>query len=154
MHGNITSIFPTEPTKPVAPKTRTITLTNRAPLKIVEDEWPVIAQGVCSSEPETCEDWVIEIRVRHQLWTDTAFGKIGGQYLIHANYNYSFDPMEQYQRIRVGRLLTAHHAAENLWKEIFAVGEELRGRIFNKALREQVTHAVDACFADLPAQTA
>jgi len=46
---------------------RTITLTNQAPIRIVEDEWPVIAQGAhgadLSSEPFGSE---IAIRVRRE----------------------------------------------------------------------------------------
>ena len=42
MHGTIP---PEKPDKPVEVKTRTITLTNRAPIKIVEDDWPILAHG-------------------------------------------------------------------------------------------------------------
>jgi hypothetical protein len=47
------------------PKTRTITLTGRRPVKIVEDEWPVIAVGKDHGGQIECQadrSWVVRVR--------------------------------------------------------------------------------------------
>jgi hypothetical protein len=155
MHGSITPIKPEKPTELVV-RTRTITLTNRAPIRIVEDKWPVLAEGNCGSSfyGDAPWGWKISIRVRAQQHESKYFNT-GGRYLIHAKYN-SYDETKECdddlnQTVRVGRLLTGNQAANDLWKHIFEVGEELRSRIGNEPMRRYVTYAVDACFAKLPA---
>jgi hypothetical protein len=133
-----------------ADKRRTITLTNRAPIKIIEDDWPVIAQGACGQDHPPYGGWGIEIRVRRQK---SAFGSA----IIHAKYELE-DPQDQEnggQTVRVGRILRCSDEDENLWNkklwlEIAAVGEELRSRIAIEGMRKYVTYALDDCFAQLP----
>ena len=122
-------------------KTRTITLTNRAPIQIVEDEWPVIAQGTCSwKHPDCANGWSIEVRVR----------KGRNDYIIHANYSLDIkDREDKCQRVRVGHVITDHEATKDLWKIMLEVGEELRSRIKNERLKKYVTFAFDQCFASL-----
>ena len=130
---------------PAAQKRRTITLTHRAPISIVEDDWPIAAQGTCGEEHVTGPDegWSISIRVRWEK-------KGQRRCVIHARYHSNMgDDERHWQTARVGHLLDAHHAARDLWKEIFAVGEELRARIGHEGIRKYVTYAVDNCFADL-----
>ena len=84
---------------PVEKKRRTITLTNRGPVSIVEADWPVMAQGICGEEApdgSPYEDWEIAIRVRYGRTNCT---------IIHANYHFSCEATEQYHKVRVGRLL-------------------------------------------------
>jgi hypothetical protein len=128
-----------------ANRRRTITLTNRPPIRILEDAWPVIAQGMCGSDdapgaPYSKSKWSIEIRVRKD--------KVG-RTIIHANYNFDDPqhPPEKSQLVRVGRYLPI---GADLTPNILAVGEELRERIDNQNMRKFVTSAVDACFARLP----
>ena len=146
--------------KPAVPKYRTITLTNRAPIRIDEAKWPVIAQGLRGEDhPAGFYEWEMSIRVRQE-----AFQKhpqlnrtSGGRCIIHAKYHWweedegnAFSHTGS-QTVRVGRLLTQHESAADLWKHIAAVGEELRERIDNKHMLKHVTEVVDLCFAALPA---
>lgn len=147
-----------EPTPaPVQPKRRTITLTNRAPIQIVEDDWPIIAHGGAGYEHPGGADlysWSMTLRVRKEVETPSPyFQPSGGRVIIHAKYSFWDDNQEaECQTVRVGRLITRNDSHTDLWKHILAVGEELRERIDNEHLKREVTGTVDRCFAALPAQ--
>jgi hypothetical protein len=152
MHGTIP---PEKPTPEPTVKQRTITLTNRAPIKIIEDEWPVIAEGGCGEDwagPEF--GWGIEIRVRRHVdagdWRKRHESRSG--YIIHAHYVYNTDGDKDDQRVRVGRILTGKEGLLYLYKHILETGNELRERISNERFRKHVIYAVDQCFANLPPQ--
>ena len=138
--------------KPAEPKRRTITLTNRSPIQIIEDDWPIHAQGECDRDGDRdgypC-GWTISIHVRHEKRT-------GGRSLVHATFK-TWDLTDEEndvanQIVRVGRLLEPDGTLQGLWKDILGVGEELRERIADEKLRRNVTRVVDRLFADLPAQ--
>jgi hypothetical protein len=136
------------------PKHRTITLTNRAPVSIVESDWPVIAEGGCGEDwcgPEM--GWEIQVKVRRHInacdWQKRHDSLTS--YIIHARYAYTNDG-DQDQTVRVGRVLTGREAFSNLWKHISETGDELRARIANEHLRKHVVYAIDNCFANLAPQ--
>lgn len=140
--------------KPIE-KHRIVTLTNRAPIRINEDEWPVIAQG---GDGEGCFEapwqWSISIRVRRKQQTKrNFFHDYENSHIIHATYSVRDDTREPddpcNQTVRVGRVLTEKQSGTDLWKHIFEVGEELRERILIERFRKRVTLAVDDCFAHL-----
>jgi hypothetical protein len=147
MHDNVTTL-PTAP-KP-EPKLRTITLTNRAPIQIVENEWPIIAQGSTGvNEPEWPISWGMEIRVRREAPKEGLFHMPGGRVIIHAKYWYNNEIQEEGQMVRVGHLLPPLEAVGNLWQHILDVGEELRSRIQQERHQKEVVHVTDECFASL-----
>jgi hypothetical protein len=146
MHGTIAA-----GDKPVEIKHRTITLTNRAPIKIVEGDWPIIAQGIVGQDWGEF-GWECAFRIRRCQKENGHWP--AGDYIIHANYHFNSPGEQDSQRVRVGRYIPAHDAAGNLWKRISEVGEELKSRIMADKHRQCATFAIDECFANLPAQSA
>lgn len=130
----------------VEKKRRTITLTNRGPISIIEADWPIIAQGTCGEEAPSgspYEDWEITFRVRLSRH---------GRTIIHANYSFSCEVLEQWHKARVGRLLNIGVCDDEACKALLEVGDELRARINPEGMRKYVTYALDACFAQMPVQ--
>lgn len=122
-------------------KKRIITLTNRAPIRIVDEDWPVIAYGEWTTgEPSRSRPYaIIQIRVRRHA---------SGSALVHATCRIE-DPDDggRCEAVRVGRLLSDDEAIASLSEHILGVGEELQKRIDDESVRTRVVHAVDCCFA-------
>jgi hypothetical protein len=123
-------------------KRRTITLTNRSPVSIVEKQWPVIAEGSYHSEhPAGIDDLKIDFRVRRDRL---------GRHIVHGKFAYWNDNDEDGILVRVGRYLpTTNGDAEKTLRE---VGDEMRERVHNKYMHRWITQALDACFAKFGVQ--
>jgi hypothetical protein len=134
--------------------TLTITLTDRPPVKIQEDEWPVIALGSADDDDSShsghqpSREWTRTIRVRQH--TD-------GRVLVYGIYDYSTAWQgANGAAARRGTLLTTP-TPDQIITEIRAVGDELAAAEFDAAIEEsrkdsrQWHVAVQACIADLPA---
>jgi|SRR5580765_6945598 hypothetical protein len=148
MDATVTPIGPQQPSKPEPRKFRIITLTNRAPVQIVEADWAELFSGGCGDDdPDAPWGWSINIRVRKGNF-------FGPHFIIAAKYKAWDESSDRNdgtnQVVRVGRLLNAGQAATALAKNILEVGEELRSRILLERLRKYVTYAVDECMAELP----
>jgi hypothetical protein len=142
---------PEKPEKPPEPKSLTIKLTNRCPIKIVEDQWPVIANGGEGDEEST---WGVYLRVLQN----------GNRLIVYGVY--SFDYRGDYGdtiRHHAGRFLDwgdiktrdgviLNHDFKELREAIVAVADDLRQRIAYSDHKRGVMFATDACFASLPAR--
>lgn len=119
-----------ETTANAAPEYLTITLTDRAPVRIVKTDWPCIAsaQGLGPSMDGKTHTWRLTVR-RHSDGRTLAYGRSS-----------SSDPTE---RIRAGgALLDAWDEAAGV-SAIKAVGDSLG----------MPKRLIQSCIADLPAVT-
>lgn len=154
-------------TDTTAPKTRTITLTDRPPVKIHEDQWPVIAMGSAydddSSQPGNSpnREWTRQIRVRRHE---------DGRVIVYGVYEYETALQgEDGAAAKRGMILpaTAPHdpadpsrsaSDEAIISAIRAVGADLAEAESDAAINashkdsRQWRVAVQACIADLPAE--
>ena len=167
MHGTIP---PEKPDKPVEVKTRTITLTNRAPIKIVEDDWPILAHGEHGeSHFYQGEEYGHSVQIflrRHKNWNDKARWYDLHE-ILHAKYEWSRPCTDHegfdiyYQKVRVGRLLAPEvicmdgrmkcQSINDIWRHIRETGDEIRERLHKPEHKKTVTLAVDTLFANLDA---
>lgn len=129
--------------QPQQPKTRTITLTGRQPVRIVEDEWPEIAHGEWydwegEHEFQSNRKWQVHVRVRqHQ----------DGRAIVYGSYNFSTAwQKERDVNARVGYVL---EPGEDIPAAIRRVGSDLAERGADQGVRE----TVDATIAELPPVT-
>jgi hypothetical protein len=131
------------PEKPAAEdKRRTITLTNRSPVSILESQWPVIAEGSYHDEhPSGCEDLKIDFRVRRDRH---------GRCIVHGKFYYWNEGSETERTVRVGRYLARPHGDTEV--ALLEVGNEMKQRVHNEYMHRWVTIALDRCFAKLGAQ--
>ena len=124
-------------------KKRTITLTDRAPVNILESDWPVIAAG-------SFEHYDNQYRFQANRTTDIDVHvrqHADGRALVYAVFKYTSAYQDEPNAIhRTGVLLDA---GADLPAAIREVGEQLAERAGEreKAIRD----CVNDCIADLPA---
>jgi hypothetical protein len=122
---------------------RVITLSNRAPVRIVHADWPVIARGdfshfVGETADEASRSWRTRIRVRQHA---------DGRTIAYGVYNYQTQfQREQDQTCQAGLLVTD----EDLVAAIQTVVGLLTARITDREEHPNVEAAGDAAIADLP----
>ena len=124
-------------------KTRTITLTDRPPVRIREEQWPVIAHGLHRAhdgqvECQANRTWKTDIRVRQHE---------DGRSIVYGTYDY--DSAWQGERgvdARDGVLLDA---GEDLVAAIRSVGASMAEAGGDD---HRIAEAVRQCIADLPAE--
>jgi hypothetical protein len=126
------------------PKYRTVTLTNRRPIKFKEDEWPVVAQATIKHEEPECPMiyWSLEMRVRMSRYS---------RYIVYAVFSYNDEIHDDYQTVRVGHFIRLSKGDEEE-EAIRTVGKELRERIRDKGALSYVTALIDRCFEDMGPQ--
>lgn len=116
------------------PKTRTITLTDRAPVRIVEAEWPVIAAG-------KDHDWDGEHLSQATRQTESAIRvrqHADGRAIVYAVVRHT----TQWQ----GERSTEARAGE-----VLAAGDDVPAAIRRVGVAAAVAdHVIAACIADLP----
>jgi len=129
-----------------APKMRTIILTDRPPVRIIEGNWPIIAEGgmydyrgAVHSPDKT---WDIEISVRQHRHDGRAI--VCGVY-IHQDYIRGYDIELQ----RAGVLVDP---GSNISDAIMGVGWQLIDRIQDQEMFPHVRRVVDECISNLPAE--
>jgi hypothetical protein len=127
-------------------KRRTITLTHRSPVRIIETEWPTIACGTANDD-----NVHISVRVRQHV-------REPERYLVHATFRLSGDEnVDSLPRcilkngIRVGRLSDDIEAGASAADIICMVGDDLVRRVPHK-LHLRVHETVGACLARLPVE--
>lgn len=127
-------------------KTRTITLTGRAPVKLHEDQWPVIATSDYKDwdnqyESQANRTWKINFRVRRHA---------DGRAVVYAVYDYYTQWQgEAGEAHKVGQLLDADG---DLPAAITWTADELLERVADENRHRHIRNAANECIADLPAQ--
>lgn len=124
------------------PKRRTITLTDRAPVRITEGDWPSIACG-------SYEDFDNEYRFQANRTTDISIRvrqHADGRAIVYAVYDYSTAFQHEHGAThRTGVLL---ESGADLVAAIREVGEQLYERA--ESNQSAIRDCVNECIAQLP----
>lgn len=122
-------------------KHRTITLTDRPPVRIREDAWPVIARA---------SDWDGEVECQsHRKWTIIVRqNREDGRTIVYGVFETHW-PKEM--DLRCGELLTPPEGTV-IAEEAWFLHDDLASAIHRVAERCGCSRIADACIADLPAQ--
>lgn len=124
-------------------KTRTITLTDRPPVKIREDDWPRIAKGAYSRhdseyESQANRQWRVNLCVRQHA---------DGRAIVYGVYDYT--TRWQWERGFAARAGVLLEPDADLVAAIRGVGETITEA---SGSYDYVSEAVRECIADLPAE--
>ena len=122
-------------------KYRTITLTDRPPVRIREDAWPIIARASDwegEFEFQANRKWTIIVRQNREDGRTIVYGLSESEYPGEMN-------------LRCGELLTPPEGTV-IVEEAWFLHDDLVGAIHRVAERCGCSCIADACIADLPAQ--
>lgn len=129
-------------------KTRTITLTDAPPVKIREDEWPVIAHGQYTDhdgevEYQANRKWRADIRVRRHA---------DCRMIVYGVYDYDTEfQRERAITTRAGELLEPGADPVAAIRAVGATLAESTEEAGYAGFRSHISAAVRDCIADLPA---
>jgi len=129
------------------PKYRTITLTDRQPVKIREDEWPILAKGSYATWDGQYECQATQTRRIHITVRQHADGRA----IVYGRYDYT----TRWQgakgvRHNVGHLCDRPISTAELVKAIQDVGRELADRVGEDM--PDIRDVANECIAGLPAE--
>lgn len=131
-------------------KQRTITLTDRPPVTIAEDNWPLIAvakdyehDGQVECQANRKSSWWIGVR-KHD----------DGRAIVYATYSYStnWQNARDYAA-KQGVLLPAASTTESIVDAIKSVGADIAGCECDGNDSERWDTLIDECIADMPAES-
>lgn len=127
------------------PKYRTITLTDRAPVRIREDQWPVIAVGTYEDYEGLKREanWIVSVSIRVRQNQD-------GRAIVYGVYDYnSLHSRKKCEVRKVGSVLIL---GADLPLEIKAVAKQLTDRISDPDMHRHVREVAEDCIENLPAE--
>lgn len=128
---------------------RTITLTGRPPVKIDEDNWPVIASaadeehdGLVRCQANRLSNWSVKVRQHDD-----------GRAIVYATYGYSsnWQGARGYSAKR-GVMLPADCSAQDICNAIGSVCEDVAGAECDGDDAARWTTLAAECIADMPAE--
>lgn len=130
-------------------KLRTITLSNRPPVRIDEDNWPLIASasddehdGQVECQANRISEWSIRVR-QHE----------DGRAIVYATYSYSTNwQHERGYQVRHGDLLAADATTETIVAAIQSVCERMGEAECDGDDASRWSQLADDCIADMPAE--
>lgn len=125
---------------------RTITLTDRPPVRIREDQWPEIAHGRWADHDGQIYDqanrtYRLDIRVRQH--TD-------GRAIVYGVYDY--DTLFQHESSEVHRVGLLLDPGADIPQAIKEIAYQLIQLISDDEIHRHVRDAADECIGDLPVQ--
>lgn len=124
-----------------APKYRTITLTDRAPVRIDEEQWPEIASARDWDNTHECQAnrrW--NLRVRQH--------RVDGRTIVYGTYSTQF---QNERGAAAGEIITPPDDAP-VSEDSWYVWDEIPAAIKRVAANCGCDRIADECIADLPAQ--
>lgn len=130
--------------------TRTITLTDRPPVKINEDKWPVIA-----SAQDSEHDGKVECQAnRKSSWWIKVRQHEDGRALVYAGYSYSTNWQGTSGHAhKHGALLPAAATMQDIVSAINAVATDMGAGEHDGDDASRWPRLADECIADLPPET-
>lgn len=124
----------------------TITLTDRPPVKIKKDEWPIIAE---SSDKDFDNEYEFQAN-RTSKWTLKVRQHEDGRALVYGIYSYDTNwQNERNYNVRGGELLAK---SGDLAVAIRRVGEWMAQQEQSEGDASRWESLINECIADLPAQ--